>query len=185
MAADFNGGQINNTVTYVDTPRRPLIIPFLCWTMLVFRSTGSQPWCEAYKNLQSNRSALLGYERRECASSHVYFFQPPPAALLYPNHHFLTPCYHFLVRALTPPPSLHSSALFARIYHPPAASRCFWVAFLSRRQWMPAIPLATEATIFYFHLSLFSALCCYATAANSLWRGDSCQEEWAYKRTAN
>lgn len=97
----------------------------------------------------------------EYASSLVYFVQPLPAALLYPNHHFLTPCDHFLVRALTPPPSLHPSVLFAQIDHAPAASRCFWVASLSRRRRMPAISLATAVRdflifIFLCHFSLRS-----------------------------
>lgn len=84
------------------------------------------------------------WKGRICIISRV-FFQPLPAALLYPNHRFLTPCYHFLVRALTTAPSLRSSVLSARIYHPPAAGRCFWVASLSGRRWKPATSLATAA----------------------------------------
>lgn len=113
MVTDFNGGQINTTVTDVDS--LPLLLtPSLYCTIVVIRSTGSWPWCEAYKTYSRTKvlyPAALWAGVEEYASSLVYFVQPLPAALLYPNHHFLTPCYHFLVRALTPPtisPSLCS-----------------------------------------------------------------------------
>lgn len=145
-------------------------------------------WMAPYKTYSQTKvlyPAALWARVEEYASSLVYFVQPPPAALLYPNHHFLTPCNHFLVRALIPH-TVSPSHCSLWIYHPPAASRCFWVAPLSRRQRMPAVILATVTFFnFYFSLSLVFALYCNATEANFLWRGDSCQEKWVYKWTAN
>lgn len=161
MGTDFNGGQINTTVTDVDS--LPLLLSPLCtalywWSEAQAHGLDVRP-IKTYSQTKVLYPAALWAGAEEYASSPVYFIQPLPAALLYPNHRFLTPCYHFLVRALTPPSCLHPSVLFAQIDHPPAASRCFWVASLSRRQRMPSVPLAAAVNNFVFLFFFVASLC--------------------------
>lgn len=106
MGTDFNGDQINTCVPEVDS------LPLLLIPSLYYTIAGKQKhrlmalmWMAAYKTYSQTKvlyPAALWAGVEEYASSLVYFVQPPPAALLYTNHHFLTPCYHFLVRALFP-----------------------------------------------------------------------------------
>lgn len=178
MGTDFNGGQINTSVTEVESLSL-LLISLLYASVLVITSTSSWPWCEwqpIKPTVKLKCCTQLCYEQEWKNRRHLSYISSSPCQLHYysPNYRFLTPCYHFLVKALTPPPSLHPSDW--------SASRCFWVASLSRQQQIAVILLATTVNFF---LSLLFALYCYATAANFLWRGDSCQEKCVFKRTAN
>lgn len=127
-------------------------------------------------------------ERGICVISRMHSSSPHQLVLLFTNHRFLTPCYNFLVRVLTPPHRL-SIPLFSSprlITHQQPAGVSGWhlsagdggcLPFGSLQRWM----------IFHsnFSLSLFFALYCDAAATHFLWRGDSCQMKWVYKWTAN
>lgn len=121
-------------------------------------------WMAAYKTYSQTKvlyPAALWAGVEEYASSLVYFVQPPPAALLYPNHHFLTPCNHFLVRALIPLPSLHPSILFGFIIHQQPAGVSGWYLSAGDSGCQPSHLQQLHFLIFIFlcHLSLhFTAM---------------------------